>query len=67
MSDKPTAAEGADLTPSGPLPDAAVGFIDNFAAWAKSLTVEDFKQIAPILQTLKQAHVKDPNHVSSTS
>jgi hypothetical protein len=67
VTDLPTAADSEDPNTSGPLPEAAVGFIDAFAAWAKTLTLEDFKQIAPILQTLKQAHVKDPIHVPRTS
>lgn len=48
------------------LPDAAYQFLNGFYRWAKMLSLDDFKQLAPILQTLKGGHIKGPD-VSRTS
>jgi hypothetical protein len=41
-----------------PLPEAAVAFLAAFNEWAHTLTIDEFKEIAPILQTLRAAHVR---------
>lgn len=68
MSNETTAAEG--ITPAPPsevLPEAAVAFANEFNRWLVSLPLKDFAEVAPILQTLKAAHIPEVPDVSRPS
>lgn len=66
MKPDTTAADEAGNPPSAALPEAAVAFLNAFHQWALRLSVDDAKELIPILQTLRAAHVEE-RHVSRTS